>query len=168
MKILKSILYKTEPISVSEVARDLRISKGLVSKFFDILTKENILKKTNNTFQVQGRLRTRMLKIVLNLDEFDRDIFKKYKFVHGAGLYGSLVKGENTDESDVDLWILVDEADEKALAKLTNELKKRYGNIKTLYLTREKLQTLRTEDTVFYHFLVFGSLVIFGEELETI
>jgi len=168
VRMLKSILYKTNLLGVSEVARDAGLSKGLVSKFFDILNKENILKKTNSKFLVQDNMNTMAVKMLLNFDAFDVNIFEKFKFVKGAGLYGSFVKGKNTEGSDIDLWLLVDNPQEEALAKLTDELKKKNGNIKPLYLTREKIKTLRREDAVFYYSLVFGSINVYGEGIETI
>jgi predicted nucleotidyltransferase len=169
VRTLNFVLYKTSPLCVNEVAKDLRLSKGLISKFFGILSRENILKKTDNKFIVQDNVSTRAIKILLNLSDFDANTFKKFKFVKGAGLYGSFVKGKNTEESDIDLWVLVTEdIQEEILAKLTNELKKKNGNIKPLYLIREKIKTLKKEDAVFYHSLVFGSINVYGEEIETI
>ena len=167
VRILKFILYKTSPLYVNEVAKNLGLSKGLVSKFFGILSRENILKKTNNKFTVQNNLNTSAIKILLNLDDFDTNTFKKFKFVKGTGVYGSFVKGKNTEESDIDLWILI-VAREEDLAKLSNKLKKKYGNIKPLYLTKKKIKILKKEDVVFYHSLVFGSINVYGEEIETI
>lgn len=168
IRILKLILYKTSAFGVSDVAKDLSLSKGLISKFLDILTKDNILKKANARFVVQDNLSTRAVKILLNLNDFDRNLLKKFKFIKGAGLYGSYVKGKNTEESDIDLWVLIDKTEEETLAKLTKELKKKYGKIKPLYLTKEKIETLKSKDSVFYHSLVFGSINVYGEEIEAI
>lgn len=168
LEILKFVIYKTESLNVNKVASELKLSKGLVSKFFDILIKEGTLKRTGNKFLVQDNNNTRAIKILLNLDSFDTKIFNKYKFVKSAGIYGSFVKGKNTEESDIDVWILIEKTKEENLAKLTNDLKKRYKNIKPLYLTEEKLKTLKKEDTFFYYSLVFGSITTYGEEIETI
>lgn len=168
IKILKYALYKTEHLNVNKVASELKVSKGLVSKFFDILAKEKILKKTKSKLLIRENIKTKAVKILLNLDSFDSKIFNKYSFVKSAGLYGSFVKGENTKNSDIDLWILIEKAREEKLAKLTNELKTKYSNIKPLYLTKDKLKILKKEDTVFYYSLVFGSIAIYGEGIETI
>lgn len=168
IKILKYLLYKTDHLSVNRIANELRLSKGLISKFLNILSKEKIVKRKNNKFLIKDNLNTKAIKILLNLNNFDTKIFNKYKFISSAGLFGSLVKGKNTEESDIDLWILIEKTKEKNLAKLTNELKRRYTNIKPLYLTKDKLKTLRNEDTVFYYSLVFGSITVYGEEIETI
>lgn len=168
VKILRHILYKTEQFGVNKIARELKLSKGLISKFFDILSKESVLKKINSKFRMQDNLKVKAVKLLLNLTGFNSEIFKRYKFVRSAGLYGSFVKGENTMESDIDLWVLIEKAREENVAKLTSELKRTYGNIKPLYLTREKLAVLKKEDTVFYYSIVFGSITIYGEKIETI
>lgn len=170
IKILEFVLYKREEVTISKVAHNLGISKGLVSKFFKILTKEKILKRTKNKFWVADNTKTKALRILLNLNEVDPSIFQKYEFVRAAGLYGSFVRGENTEDSDIDLWIFIDieQPSDESLAKLTNELKKRNWKIQPLYLTKEKLETLKKEDTTFYHSLVFGSITIYGDKIETI
>ncbi|MDP2906579.1 MAG: nucleotidyltransferase domain-containing protein [Nanoarchaeota archaeon] len=168
LKILRFVAYKTSPLNVNKVASELKISKGLVSKFFDILVKEDILKRTKNKFLMQDNKNVKAVKIMLNMESFDTRIFKKYIFVKSAGLYGSFIKGENTEESDIDLWVLIEKAKDEHLAKLTNELKTKYGNIKPVYLTIEKLKILKKEDTVFYYSLVFGSITVYGEKFESI
>ena len=168
IKLLRCIVYKTGYLNVNKVANELKLSKGLASKFFEILVKEKILKRAGNNFLVQENINTAAIRLLLNLNEFDAKIFNKYAFVKSAGLYGSFAKGKNTEESDIDLWIIVEEAGEEKLAKLTNELKRRYKTIKPLYLTKEKLEILKKEDSVFYYSLFFGSITVFGEEIETI
>ena len=164
VKLLGFTIYKTRNLNINKVATELKLSKGLVSKFFDILVKEKILKRTKNNFLVQDNLNTKAIKVLLNLTSFNTKIFNKHKFVKSAGLYGSFVKGENTEESDIDLWILIEKTNEENLAKLTNELK----NIRPLYLTKEKLKALKKEDCVFYYSLIFGSITIYGEKIEAI
>lgn len=168
IRILESVLYKREQIRVSTVAHNLEISKGLVSKFFRILTREKILKRAKNEFMVTDNVNVKALKILLNLHGFDSSIFQKYPFVCAAGLYGSFVRGENTEDSDIDLWVFIEHPSDESLAKLTNELKKRNRNIQPLYLTKEKLETLKKEDKTFYHSLVFSSITIYGDKIETI
>ena len=169
LKILKYIIYKERNITISQTAHKLKLSKGLVSKYFYILVKEKLLSRYNNNFIVKNNINTRILKIFLNFNTLTfMDTFKKYKFVRGAGLYGSFVKGTNTEDSDIDMWILIKpEVREEEIAKLTNELKKKNEKISPLYLTPEKLNRLKNEDIVFYHSLIFGSINIFGEDLET-
>lgn len=168
VKILNNILYPLQLLSVNRTAQELGISKGLVSKFFHTLYKEKILKKTKNKFIVLDNLLTRSLKILLNLNSFDAFLFKKYPFLKSVGLYGSLARGENTRDSDIDLWLLIEKTKEEYLAGLTKELKKKYPKIKPLYLTEEKLKILKKEDVVFYYSLFFGSITLYGDGIEKI
>jgi len=48
---------------------------------------------------------------------------------------------------------------------LTAELRKKIENLKIL-LNDEKIKNLRGEDSLFYHSLYFGSIVLYGEEDE--
>jgi len=168
VKILNKIIYKVGPISVNAAAREAQLSKGLVSKYFGLLVSEGILKKKDGKFHVQNNANVKAVKIFLNLNLFDTDFFDKYDFIKGAGLYGSLVKGVNTEDSDIDLWILTEGASEEFLAKLTSELGATFGDARPLYLTREKLELLKRADPPFYHSLIFGSITIHGERLEEV
>jgi len=166
IKILSDVIYKTGHLNVNKVAKNVELSKGLVSKYFKYLTREGILEKKNDSFLVQSGVRTRAVKILLNLNLFDTDLFNKYGFIMGAGIYGSYVKGTNNEDSDIDLWVITEETSEEDLAKLTGELKKNFGDVRPLYLTKDKLELLRKEDTTFYHSLVFGSITIHGDDIE--
>jgi predicted nucleotidyltransferase len=169
LKILKYIIYKDEVLTINKIANELRLSKGLLSKYFHILLKEKVLLKSNNKFFVKDNSYTRSLKILLNLNTFKfESLFRKYEFVKAAGFYGSFVKGTNTEDSDIDMWMLIEGVDEEKIAKLTNELKRKSDKIKPLYLTTEKIKMLKEKDPVFYHSLVFGSISIYGEGIEAI
>lgn len=168
VKILSEIIYKTGPISVSRAARDAELSKGMVSMYFSLLVNEGVFEKRDGKFYVTGNVHTRAIKILLNLSRFDLNLFEGCEFVRSAGLYGSHAKGTNTEGSDIDLWILTEEANDEDLAKLTSELRERLGDVRPLYLSGEKLELLKREDPVFFHSLIFGSINIHGEGLEEI
>ena len=168
IKTLSYIIYKSDYISVNKTAKDVKLSKGLISKYLDSLAKEGILKRADGKFLVRNSIQTKAIKILLNLNMFDNNLFKKYRFVRSAGLYGSLVKGANDENSDIDLWISVENAKEENLAKLTADLKRKFGNVKPLYLTKEKIRLLKKNDAVFHHSLIFGSIVIYGDGIEAV
>jgi predicted nucleotidyltransferase len=165
-KILEDVLYKERAFRVSEVASRLNLSKGLVSGFFNLLTNEGILRKDGTDFTVRDNFCVSALKILLNFNSVKANIFQKYKLVIGAGFFGSFVKGDNTEESDIDLYILVEDSTENNLAKITKELKKENSKISPLYLTGEKINELKDNDPVFYHSLVFGSIRIYGKGID--
>lgn len=164
IKILELIIFKESNISVSNIAGQLKLSKGLVSKYFDILAKEGILRKTDGKTLITDSSFVKALRILFNVKNISSKIFKKYRFIKSVGLYGSCAKGENKENSDVDLWIRVEETGEDRLASLTSELNKKIKNVKVLFLTNEKIEKLKKEDILFYHSLAFGSLIIYGEK----
>jgi len=163
IKLLKAIILKTDNISVNNIASQQKLSKGLVSKYFDILLRKNILKKINGKFIIVESPLVKAIKICLTINSINTKLFNKYPFVKGVGLYGSGAKGENTAESDVDLWIRIENTGESQLAHLTSELNKRISDVKILFLTEKKIKKLKEDDALFYNALVFGSIVLLGD-----
>ncbi|MBW2991057.1 nucleotidyltransferase domain-containing protein, partial [Candidatus Woesearchaeota archaeon] len=102
IKILKKIIYSNNVITVNKTAKELKLSKGLVSKFFNLLVSEKILKKQKIKFIVLDNLFVKSIKILLNINTFNPSLFKKYSFIKGIGLYGSYTKGTNKEDSDID------------------------------------------------------------------
>jgi predicted transcriptional regulator len=166
LKILRKVIYETEPLTVSKVAKQVGLSKALVSTYFKHLLDEGVLWRKKNEYRIQSSTPTKTIRILLNLSIFDTDFFSKHPFIKGVGLYGSSVKGTNTERSDIDLWIVTEDVDQETLASLTGDLIKMFGDIRPLYLTREKLELLKKTDAAFYHSLVFGSVTIHGDDIE--
>lgn len=163
-RILESVLFETGPLSVNEVAHRLKLSKGLVSKYLDFLVKEGIAERVKGKFLIEhGSAAVKGLKILFNLGQMDLGFLKKYPFVEALGLYGSCAKGENTHDSDVDLWVLVGSCSEEKKAGLASAIRKQIDHAKPLILSREKLRALKKEDEIFYHALSFGSIALYGE-----
>ena len=166
VELIKHVINLERKFGVNETAKRVRLSKGFVSKYFDILVEENVLRKKGTKFIVTNHSVVKGIRIMLNLQMIDPKIFRKYRFVRAAGLYGSCSKGTNTVDSDVDLWIKVDKASDEDLSYLTAELRKKIENLKILILNDEKIKNLRGKDPLFYHSLYFGSIVLYGEEDE--
>jgi predicted nucleotidyltransferase len=164
IKILEAVIFRTDSVSVNNIASQLGLSKGLVSKYFQILLKEQILKKEKGKLVVADSTSVRAVKILLNLKKIDTKIFSKYPFVLAVGLYGSCARGENTEDSDVDLWVRVKEVEETKIASLTSEINKKIKNAKLLLLNDKKIEKLRKEDIMFYHALSFGSIILYGDK----
>lgn len=162
--ILRDVIFSETEFGVNEVAKRLSLSKGLVSKYLDTLVTENVLGRRHVKFVVKNTIETKSLKIILNLQGINTGIFRRYKFVEAAGLYGSCVQGTNTSSSDADLWIKIKKTDNEKLAKLTSDLRKNIKNVKILVLDDKKVEALKKEDPLFYHSLYFGSVIVYGEE----
>ena len=142
IKILEEVIFKTGSISVNNIAAKLKLSKGLVSKYFDILSKEGVLKRARDKFYVSNSSLVKAIKILLNIKRINTAIFKKYPFVESVGIYGSCTRGENTEGSDIDLWIKVRSAEEERLASLNSELNRKIKDIKVLFFNRKKAEKL--------------------------
>lgn len=163
--ILNEVLFKESEISVVDISRNLNISKGFVSRYLSLLSEQKIVKKVKNKYTVIYNLNVRLLKILFNLKRFSKFNFKRFPFITGVGLYGSCAKGENTEDSDIDIWIKISTRDEEKLAKLTALMKRTSEKTSLLYLTDEKLAVLKKEDPHFYNSLVYGTTIIYGENI---
>ena len=163
-EILSEILFREEQISVAAISKSIKLSKGFVSRFFVMLTRQKIMKKSKKKYAVADNFNVRILKILFNLKQFSGFNFKKYTFVKGVGLYGSCAKGENSESSDVDICIAVETIEEENLAKLTRALKNKSGKISPLYVTKEKLEVLKKDDPLFFYSIIFGSIKLYGED----
>jgi predicted nucleotidyltransferase len=164
IKILEAVIFRTGSVSVNNIASQLGLSKGLLSKYFQILLKEQILKKEKGKLVVDDNASVKAVKILLNVRRIDTRIFSKYPFVTAVGLYGSCARGENTEDSDVDLWVRVKDVKETKIASLTSEINKKIKNAKLLFLSDKKIEKLRKEDIMFYYSLSFGSIILYGDK----
>ncbi|MFH1801922.1 MAG: nucleotidyltransferase domain-containing protein [archaeon] len=164
IKILGDVLYKTE-VRVNETAKEIGLSKGLVSKYFDILVAEGVLIREENVLKINGGYKTRALKIMLNVLNIP-EIFEKHAFIKAAGLYGSAARGTNTKDSDIDLWIKVDDIKNKNIPKINAALIQELGETNILFLDNAKLEEIKNNDKIFYHSLHFGSITIYGDDNE--
>lgn len=163
VKLLREVIYKKERLSVSNISRKLKLSKGLVSKYFTLLKTENI---TKNDQINHSHPNTKALKLFFNLQIVPQKLFKKYSETLSVGIYGSAAKGENTEESDLDIYVLINK--NKNLPSLGQELRKICPKAKPLFMTKDKLSLIKEDNPLFYHALIFGSITIYGEKIENL
>ncbi len=166
VRIINRIIFSDKPVAVNKTAKELELSKGLISKYFNLLASEKVLKRYKNKFTVLDNSFVKSIKIFLNVNQIKPSFFKKYSFIEGVGLYGSCSKGTNREDSDIDLWIKVKKTDEANLARLKNELKRKNNKIMPLFLTKDKINKLKKEDNIFYNSLFFGSVLLYGKGIE--
>ena len=164
VKILKSIIFSTGGVSVNSTARNTGLSKGLVSKYFEILINTGVLKRADGRLTVSDSSITKGIKVLLNIESIDMRLFSKFPFVESVGLYGSCAKGENNTDSDTDIWIKIRAASDENLASLSSLMYRNLENSKILFLTSDRIKKMQEEDELFYHSLVFGSIVLMGDE----
>ncbi len=93
-----------------EIAKILKISPSSAKKALDRLKKLNLTKEENiaNLRIVSGNMEERLLKqikITSNI-EFVKPLIKKLEPSISVILYGSFAKGENDQQSDIDLLVV--------------------------------------------------------------
>lgn len=161
---LSHILEK-ETVGVEETAKSLGRSKGFVSQFFSLLEEEEILKKSGRRYEVLHSLPiVKAIKTLLNVIKLYSVLIKHRRgWMESIGIYGSFARGENKEDSDVDVWIRVREhPGELEVASVEKSISIELGKqVHLLILTPEKIERLRKEDPVFYCELV-NSIVIWG------
>ena len=165
IRILRYVLYHS-PCTVMQVATATGTSKGLVSRFLPVLVSGGLLAREGRRFNwVDGPV-TRSVKVLLNLERLEPAI-PLPEWAGGIGVYGSWADGTNTDESDIDLWILVRRypGDSEA-GKLRSGVAGALGiEAHLLFLTREKLADLKTGDEPFYASFRRTALLLRGNDL---
>lgn len=168
-KVIEFILDNpTKKIGVRELAKLLKLSPAHVSRTLKILAKYNIIK--DNKVDISN-LYVKGLKIFFNIKKLiNKKIIKRLKKLEarGAGIYGSWVTGTNHEDSDLDIWIKVNRhPTEIKVATVSNEIRKNLErNVQILVLTPERIERLKKEDPIFYYSLVFGSITLYGEQIE--
>ncbi len=164
IKVLEAIIFSTNSFRVTQVASAAGVNKGLVSQYFKFLNESAILNRSGNDFAIDSTSAlTKATRIMININQINTKIFNKYTWVQSVGLYGSCAKGENTDNSDVDLWIRIKEFDDAKQAELRRKLNNSITNPQLLFLTKDKIKLIQKQDPLFYHALVFGSITIYGD-----
>jgi len=169
IRILRYALERNR-VGVEETARTTGLSKGLVSKTLRLLVDYRMAEKSGRGFRILNVPKTRELKRFINFLFLSEKVEPlKDEWVMALGIYGSFATGENTPESDLDVWIFVEKPSITRPASLKREIEKATGReVNLLLLTPERVRKLRADDPVFYYSLAYGSMVIWGEGLERI
>ena len=159
----------TSTVTVTEASREAGVSKGLASRYFAILVEEGYLERDGRDFSAIDNPKTRSLKAFLNVEALEKQVDLP-DWASGIGLFGSWSTGTNTSESDLDLWVLVEEISpemELEVARLERDLSSSLGReVTILLLTMDKLTSLREEDLPFYMSLMRETKTLEGESLE--
>lgn len=167
-RIIKYLLQR--PLTrarVSDIAREVKANKGAASVIVKELDRAGMLH--NKQADLNNPL-VRALKILINVEEIvDSGTMTLLKSkALSAGMYGSSVKGTNTEESDVDIWIRPrGSMDALGTSNLIRAISDLLGKeVQIAVLDKDRLEKLKKEDTNFYRSLVFGSILLFGDDIE--
>jgi len=176
MKILH--LYPEKRFSGRELARLLNVSASRTSEILELfrkygvvnririgntsewtLNKESILvKKLSNVFNIEE-------KIYLDLKSQIYKTFSKEKNILKVILYGSVARGKEQPNSDIDLFILVNNEKNKELAaelvhKLNISLLPRYGNVITELIYSKEEWKLKKNSKILKQIQAEGEIIL--------
>ena len=150
--------HKLSPPYVTRVLNRLRTLKVLVSK--------GELNKNIYSVNYESLLARELLRLSTLMMMKEEKVLKKLSRICPFGIYGSYSEGRQDGGSDLDLWIYDIKAKSTGVRSLLNELESSIGvRVNALYIDREKLEKLRTQDPEFYFRLRFQSLTDFLEVL---
>ncbi|TET90301.1 MAG: ArsR family transcriptional regulator [Methanomassiliicoccales archaeon] len=165
VKILEHVMTR-DNLRVTQISKELKISKGLVSEFMRILQKNGLVRRENGAvYSPADNPATREVKRIINLSKVRLRRINKER-IEGIGIYGSWARGTNVIDSDVDVWVKAKEyPPQEYLAKLSSQLRKMLGGeVRLLVLTPKKMRQI-SKDEVFFSSLVRDSVLLWGEDI---
>jgi predicted nucleotidyltransferase len=157
--------HPSEEVRVRKLARKIRESPAKMSRFVQTLKKIGIVAK--GRIDLTNPL-TRACKIMLNIRKLKAVIDKiSKKELAGIGVYGSWANGTNTETSDLDIWITVNQRlKELEIGRIEKKISKATkSDARVITLTKERIDAMKEKDFVFYCSLK-NSFRIWGEEID--
>lgn len=150
-RVLKYFLEQpTKKIYAQQLGKELKMSKKSMLDGLHILTDAELLEREEIGRTKRYRLRrsnpiVRYLKILFTLDKII-PLLKKFKVGEvEIYLYGSAARGEDTEKSDIDLFLIGNMARKDALGKIGKMRK-----LKPIYFTYIEYSSLARKDKAFY------------------
>ncbi|MCU0799162.1 MAG: nucleotidyltransferase domain-containing protein [Candidatus Thermoplasmatota archaeon] len=164
IRILEDMLINGPSLN-KDVTYRTGVNKGLVSIYLNMLVDRGILTKSGRTYHVKDSAIVKATKRLLNLARISIDDID-VTWARGVGIYGSWAEGTNSFESDVDVWVIVDEIDNSRIALFRKILSDRtHAEVNILTLTDHKLNEMKERNSLFYSNLKCGSVVLAGENI---
>jgi len=171
IKIIQEILSNPRKVyTLRELAKASKTSKDSVAKTIEfLLSREMItLKVIGPTHQYQTNLENplaRQWKVLFNLEELNQakllqEIQSKVPNIQCVLVYGSLAKGTNDENSDLDLLILT----EQKLSTKPNIGKSLKIEPNILLINTKEWKSMSEKDKVFYDNVITDSIVLYDRK----
>ncbi|WP_456473742.1 HVO_A0114 family putative DNA-binding protein [Candidatus Pyrohabitans sp.] len=173
LKILM-LLKREEGMYIREIAERLDLSPYTVHnaiklfKKFGFISEEKV--KNRKTIYI-NRNNPILIKIISLINIYlilENKNFQKLRKFGKVGIYGSFASGEDTKESDIDLWIYpFTETSALELRGILREIEKDFEmEVRLLILNDSKIKDLRENDPEFYYRLKLASVALDGDVFE--
>jgi len=153
-----------EGFYVREIARALDLGLGTVSETLARLSEAGLLHREERGRLVVYRAAMespllREMKICATLIEINPLILRLQRDARRAILFGSAATGEDTDESDIDLFIETDDASSatESIAAVQAVLDR---EISSIILTPGEFRSLKARDQALYERILGGKVLI--------
>ncbi|WP_214083926.1 helix-turn-helix domain-containing protein [Methanoculleus sp.] len=168
IRILRHIAERS-PVTATAVAAATGTSKALVSRYLRLLAQNGFCTQRGREYAWNENARSLAVKRLLNIDLLMTAVVLP-EWAQGIGVYGSYAEGTNTADSDLDLWVLVDEYTPDLEVPAARVGKSAGAAVKTeanlLILTPDRLSDLRETDQPFYTNLVQSSVTLGGASID--
>lgn len=155
-----------QEIYIRELARKTKVSPGFSKKVVDLLVHEDLLlkRKRGNLTLVKANLDSlvfKYMKIAFSLRVLFKtkflDYLKENMELSSIVLFGSVARGEDSSESDIDLLVIG--TGKISLTELESILKRKVSLIK--YEQKEWLKKAKT-DKAFYERIIIEGIPLYG------
>lgn len=147
VRILNQILFRQDEFGVLEVSRECEVSKGLVSGYLRDLCREGLLDARGRKYAVRQTPTVHAIKRLLNLRRIpvEKIIRGHAGAIKGLGLFGSWASGTNNRDSDIDLWVSVeDHPGEMWAARLSKRIREvTSSEVNLILVTPPKLRSMQ-------------------------
>ena len=147
----------TKEFYEKQVAGETGLSAGAVNKYLKMIAEEGFLrlaKRGNMSFYSleRGNPVVRYLKIAYNLSKPVAIGLRNFAKKMGvkAYVYGSVARGEDTEESDWDVLVIGGMKLSEAEGELSVLRKKSGKKIRTMFLTQSEWTAMERKDKAFY------------------
>ena len=165
VKILEQVLFNDD-LTNGEIAMRTGVNKGLISVYLRELVNKGLLIKRGSKYRPSDSHVARHVKILMNLIAI-RSWNIDTTEILSMGIFGSWATGENTSQSDLDLWIMLEKIDNSTIGEILSAISRNSGiEPDLLVLTPEKWNTIRNNDPPFYTSITRNGIKIHGDDLE--
>lgn len=169
-KVVRFVIRETQELSLREIAKKAKVGTGTAKLCLDYLEKNNILTRKivgkTHLFKTKEHFLSRQLKITFSLAEISssrlvEDILAKNTDILSICLYGSVAKGLDDKNSDIDIFIISRKKIEYPSLSSQKKLNREVNLIKYTYQEwKEKAE----KDPVFYKEVILSCIPLYGEK----
>jgi predicted nucleotidyltransferase len=165
VKILNVVLFE-QGLNNASITRKADVNKGLVSIFTRSLIDKGIVEKRDRRYYFRSTPFVKQLKVLLNLSKM-QDIEELIPgSIIGMGLFGSWADGSNDTDSDLDLWMMMDEIDHEEVGEVIQIIRERISSEPNiLLLTPKKWKRMKKEDFPFTSSLLRNTITLAGMKI---